>query len=47
MKRREQSFKKAVEETKNILDEQQRQKYDQILKTRVGQAAATQPTRAH
>jgi hypothetical protein len=48
VRRREAAFEKAVESTRKILDETQRQKYDEILKSRVGhlpgsRSAATQP----
>jgi hypothetical protein len=37
LQQRDQEFAEAVSETRKLLDEQQRQKYDQILKSHVGQ----------
>lgn len=34
--KREQTFQRAVDQTKQLLDEKQRGKYDEILKSRVG-----------
>jgi hypothetical protein len=41
---RDAAVKKAIEETKTLLSDDQRQKYDVILKSRLGQPSGTAPS---